>query len=67
MFPSQDHPAAMATWEATVLVSEDVSVIMSGDDIPEIKHEVNGKCYYIHHIIYLCEWGSPAYQLINRS
>lgn len=41
-FPSQDHPAAMATWEATVLVSDNVSVIMSGDDIPEIKHESNG-------------------------
>ncbi|KAJ8305839.1 hypothetical protein KUTeg_016384 [Tegillarca granosa] len=40
-FPSQDHPAAMATWEATVLVSDNVSVIMSGDDIPEIKHESN--------------------------
>ncbi|XP_067119173.1 aminopeptidase O-like [Centruroides vittatus] len=49
IFPCQEPPMAMATWEASISVDADAVVLMSGDAIPTITQEDNGlKSYYYY-------------------
>nr|AMO02534.1 aminopeptidase O [Tityus serrulatus] len=49
IFPCQEPPTAMATWEACVIVDTDAVVLMSGDATPIITPENNGfKSYYYY-------------------
>ncbi|XP_061175406.1 aminopeptidase O-like [Saccostrea echinata] len=47
LFPSQDVPEALATWQAFVKVPQGLTVIMSGDHNPQRKHLENRmECFY---------------------
>ncbi|XP_056017768.1 aminopeptidase O-like [Ostrea edulis] len=47
LFPSQDVPEALATWQAYITVPQGLTVIMSGDHNPQCKDSINGlTCYY---------------------
>ncbi|GIX77918.1 aminopeptidase O [Caerostris extrusa] len=46
LFPCQEPPVAMATWEATVTVADPVTVLMSGDEAPRISREEGLAHYY---------------------
>lgn len=47
LFPCQEPPSAMATWEATVSVDTPYVVLMSGDEDARIKSK-NGRTYYYY-------------------
>lgn len=42
LFPSQDVPVAMATWQATIHVPQETVALMSGDEEPTINREEKG-------------------------
>lgn len=42
LFPSQDVPEALATWQAYITVPQGLTVIMSGDHNPQCKDSING-------------------------
>ncbi|GAB1601184.1 hypothetical protein Ahia01_000396600 [Argonauta hians] len=47
LFPSQDHPEALSTWQACVTVDDVYTVIMTGDTEPLKTNTENGKlCYF---------------------
>lgn len=49
IFPCQEPPIAMATWEAQITVDAEAVVLMSGDAEPLITSEINGyKKYYYY-------------------
>lgn len=42
LFPSQDSPSALSSWQASVTVDEDLSVLMTGDHLPTILTKDSG-------------------------
>ena len=44
LFPSQDVPVAMATWQATIHVPQETVALMSGDEESTINPKEKGKC-----------------------
>ncbi|XP_054717894.1 aminopeptidase O-like [Uloborus diversus] len=48
LFPCQEPPTAMATWEATVCVDNSSVVLMSGDDEPTINCIEGNTSYYYY-------------------
>ncbi|PVD22721.1 hypothetical protein C0Q70_15977 [Pomacea canaliculata] len=48
LFPSQDSPSALSSWQASVTVDENLSVLMTGDHLPTILTKDSGRrkfCY----------------------
>ncbi|GFS94910.1 aminopeptidase O [Nephila pilipes] len=48
LFPCQEPPTAMATWEAVITVMDSSVVLMSGDEEPQISHVEK----YVHYYYY---------------
>ncbi|XP_053393960.1 aminopeptidase O-like isoform X2 [Mercenaria mercenaria] len=49
LFPSQDVPGALATWQAYIQVPAGMTVLMSGDQDPEIRHSLPDQVTFIYH------------------
>ncbi|XP_033737201.1 aminopeptidase O-like [Pecten maximus] len=49
LFPSQDAPVSMATWQAVVSVEGSVEVVMSGDRDPVISTTEDGWTHFYYH------------------
>ncbi|XP_021350898.1 aminopeptidase O-like isoform X2 [Mizuhopecten yessoensis] len=49
LFPSQDVPVSMATWQAVVSVEESVTVVMSGDREPVPSTTKDGWTHFYFH------------------
>lgn len=43
LFPSQDVPEALATWQAYITVQQGLTVIMSGDQEPQCRQCGDGE------------------------
>lgn len=43
LFPSQDVPEALATWQAYITVQQGLTVIMSGDQEPQCRRCGDGE------------------------
>ncbi|GBN02963.1 Aminopeptidase O [Araneus ventricosus] len=46
LFPCQEPPVAMATWEAVVSITDPMVALMSGDEEPEVTHDKGFTHFY---------------------